>query len=77
MQVYYMDYSVDEKRIIATKNDRLEAKMKPLTRTILENRLKSKNDCDEYVKKIAVDITVHNSLGNPSKFEVRCVNRRS
>lgn len=60
----------DEKRIIANENDRVEAKMKPLTLTIYNTRLKLIADCDEYAKKIAVDIIVHYSLGNPSNFEV-------
>ncbi|XP_055325490.1 cilia- and flagella-associated protein 206 [Sitodiplosis mosellana] len=44
--------------------------MEPLTRLIINTRLKSKIDCDEYVKKLAVDIIAHYALGNSENGQV-------
>lgn len=66
MHLYYMNPSIDKDRMIAKQKNELNDKMKPLTTTIINCRLKSKKECDEYVKKIAVDIIAHYSLGPPS-----------
>lgn len=70
MQVYYINNIIDKNRIIAKHQSNMDAKMKPLTRLIIDSRLKSKKECDEYVKKLAVDIIAYYALGNPENTQV-------
>lgn len=71
MQMYYIDHYIDKHRIIAKHHADMEEKMKPLSRLIINTSLKSKNECDEYVKKLAVDIIAFYALGNPENAQVR------
>lgn len=71
MQMYYIDHYIDKHRIIAKHRADMEEKMKPLSRLIINTSLKSKNECDEYVKKLAVDIIAFYALGNPENAQVR------
>lgn len=71
LQVYYMDHYIDKNRIIAKHQTEMNEKMEPLTRQIINTRLKSKTECDEYMKKLAVDIIAHYALGNPGQSQVR------
>lgn len=70
MQIYYIDHHIDKHRIIAQHQHDLDGKMQPLFRSIIETRLKSKKECDEYVKMLAVDIIAHYALGNPENTQV-------
>ncbi|XP_031633398.1 cilia- and flagella-associated protein 206 [Contarinia nasturtii] len=70
MQIYYIDHYIDKSRIITKHQATMNAKMEPLTRLIINTRLKSKSECDEYVKKLAVDIIAHYGLGNPENGQV-------
>lgn len=70
MQVYYIDNYIDKNRIIAKHQAAMNAKMEPLTRLIINTRLKSKTECDEYMKKLSVDIIAHFALGNPENGQV-------
>lgn len=71
MQVHYMDHHIDKHRIIAKHQSSLDEKMQPLIRLIINTRLKSKKECDEYVKMLAVDIIAFYALGNPENAQVR------
>lgn len=70
IQVYYIDHFIDKHRIIAQHQHDSDEKMRPLSRSIIETRLKSKAECDEYVKMLAVDIIAHYALGNPENAQV-------
>lgn len=70
MQVYYMNNYIDNSRIIEKYRNGLDEKMRPLTRSIINTQLKSKKECDEYMKKLAVDIIAHYALGNPENVQV-------
>lgn len=70
MQVYYINNSIDKIQIIAKHQNDMREKMKPLTRLIINTRLKSKTECDEYVKKLAVDIIAQYALGNAENDQV-------
>lgn len=70
MQVYFMDHTIDKNQIIGRYCERLMLKTQPLTRDIINNVLHSKHDDNKYFKKIATQIIVHFSLGNPVKTEV-------
>lgn len=70
MQVYYINHSIDKNQIIAKHQNDMREKMEPLTRLIINTRLKSKTECDEYVKKLAVDIIAHYALGNAENDQV-------
>lgn len=65
-----MHHYIDKNRIIETQRNVLDDKMRPLTRTIINTQLKSKKECDEYMKKLAVDIIAHYSLGSPENAQV-------
>lgn len=71
MQVYYINHYIDKNQIITKHQTDIDVKMEPLTRLIINTRLKSKIECDEYVKKLAVDIIAHYALGNPENGQVR------
>lgn len=70
MQVYYINNSIDKTQIVAKHQNEMREKMKPLTRSIIDTRLKSKTECDEYVKKLAVDIIAQSALGNAKNEQV-------
>lgn len=65
-----MDHTIDKNQIIGRYCERLMLKTQPLTRDIINNVLHSKHDDNKYFKKIATEIIVHFSLGNPVKTEV-------
>lgn len=65
-----MKHHIDDDSIIANYNAGLQTKMKTLTRVIMGTNLRTKNECEDYLKKIAVDTIVQYSLGDPSKSEV-------
>lgn len=65
-----MEHPIDKDHVTAKHKQDLELKIKPLTQAIIESSFKSKENTDNYIKKIAVDIIVHCSLGDPSKPEV-------
>lgn len=65
-----MDHTTDKNQIIGRYCERLMLKTQPLTQDIINNVLHSKHDDDKYLKKIATEIIVHFSLGNPVKTEV-------
>lgn len=70
MQVYYMNNYIDKNRIAEKHRLELNEKMRPLTRAIINTQLKSKKECDEYMKKLAVDIIAHYALGSPENAQV-------
>lgn len=70
MQVYYMNHYIDKNRIIEKQRIVLDDKMRPLTRSIINTQIKLKKECDEYMKKIAVDIIAHYALGCPENVQV-------
>lgn len=70
MQVYYMNSYIDKNRIVEKHRMGLDEKMRPLTRSIISTQLKSKKECDEYMKKLAVDIIAHYALGSPENAQV-------
>lgn len=72
MQVYYINHYIDKRQIIAKHQTSMNEKMEPLTRLIINTRLKSKKECDEYLKKLAVDIIAHYALGNPETSAQVC-----
>lgn len=61
---------IDKNRIIEKHRNNLDEKMRPLTRSIINTQLKSKKECDEYMKKLAVDIIAHYALGSPDNAQV-------
>lgn len=70
MQVFYMNNFIEKNRIIAKHQSDMNEKMRPLTELIINTRLKSKTECDDYVKKLAVDIIAYYALGNPENAQV-------
>lgn len=64
-----MDNYIDES-LLSKHEQELDRIMKPLYSVIINTRLKSKKDCNEYVKKIASDITTFYSLGDISNADV-------
>lgn len=70
MQIYYMDHYIDKNRIIEKHRNEFDEKMRPLTRSIINTQLKSKKECDEYMKKLAVDIIARYALGSPENSQV-------
>lgn len=74
MQVYFMDHALDANQIIGRHREQLLAKSQPLTRDIINSVVHSKHDDNKYFKKLATDIIVHFSLGNPTKAEVMLIN---
>lgn len=65
-----MNNNIDKNRIIEKHRNGLDEKMRPLTRSIINTQLKSKKECDEYIKKLAVDIIAHYALGSPENLQV-------
>lgn len=65
-----MDHFIDKNRIIEKHRSGQDEKMRPLTRSIINTQLKSKKECDEYMKKLAVDIIAHYGLGSPENTQV-------
>lgn len=65
-----MDHIIDVNQIIGRHREQLLAKSQPLTRDIMNTIVHSKHDDNKYFKKLATDIIVHFSLGNPAKAEV-------
>lgn len=70
LQIYYMKHQIDGDRIISKYDAGLQTKMSALTQAIMGTCLRTKNQCEDYTKKIAVDTVVQYSLGDPSKVEV-------
>lgn len=70
MQVYFINNHIDKNRIIEQHEANMNLKMKPLTHLIISTRLKGRNECDDYVKKLAVDIIAYYGLGNPENAQV-------
>lgn len=70
MQVYYIDNHIDIDRMIAKQRADMVEQIEPLTRSIINTRLKSKKECGEYMKKLAVDIIAYYALGNPENGQV-------
>lgn len=68
-----MKHEIDDENIIGQYNTGLQAKMSSLLRAIMDTSLRTKNQCKEFLKKIAVDIIVQYALGDPTKSEVNCV----
>lgn len=66
-----MKHQIDDDSIIGNYTTDLQAKMSALTRAIVGTSLRTKNQCEDYLKKIAVDTIVQYSLGDPSKSEVK------
>lgn len=66
-----MKHQIDANDIIDNYNKCVQTKMRALTRAIIGTSLRTKNECDDYLKKMAVDTIVQYSLGDPSKSEVR------
>lgn len=73
MQVYYMSSYIDKNRIIEKHRNGLDEKMRPLTRSIINKQIKSKKECDEYMKKLAVDIIAHYALGSSENAQVKYI----
>lgn len=64
-----MENYIDESLIRKQKHE-LDKIMKPLYSVIIKTRLISKKDCNEYVKKLATDITTFYALGDISNAGV-------
>lgn len=65
-----MNNYINKNQIIEKHRNDLDKKMRPLTRSIINTQLKSKKECDEYMKKLAVDIIAHYALGSPENAQV-------
>lgn len=65
-----MKHQIDDDCIVGRYNTGLQAKLSALTQAIMGTSLRTKNQCENYLKKIAVDTVVQYSLGDPSKSEV-------
>lgn len=65
-----MKHQIDDGSIVEQYNTGLKAKMGSLLRTIMDTTLRTKNQCDDFLKKISVNIIVQYSLGDPTKSEV-------
>lgn len=64
-----MENYIDESLIRKQKHE-LDEIMNPLYSVIINTRLKSKKDCNEYVRKLATDITTFHALGDISNAGV-------
>lgn len=70
MQMYYVEHSIDIERISQTNRQTLRENTAALTREIISGEYKVHYEQERLLKKIAVDILVTTSMGNPVNGKV-------
>lgn len=70
MQMYYVEHSIDIERISRTNRQTLRENTAALTREIVSGEYKVHYEQERLLKKIAVDILVTTSMGNPVNGKV-------
>lgn len=70
MQMYYVEHSIDIERISQLNRQTLRENTVALTREIITGEYKVHYEQERLLKKIAVDILVTTSMGNPVNGKV-------
>lgn len=70
MQSLFIQNTVEKERIVDKYKSQLAARTQVLTNDIVSSIITTSRDCGYYFKKVAVDVVVQYSLGNPSQKEV-------
>lgn len=70
MQMFFAEHSIDIERISQTNRQTLRENIGALTREIISAEYKVHYEQERLLKKIAVDILVTTSMGNPINGKV-------
>lgn len=70
MQIYFTEHSINLERISQTNRQTLQQNTVALTKEIITDEYKTHLEQERLMKKIAVDILVNTSLGNPINGKV-------